>query len=838
MQEHVEKDGDEGEDDLLSKLGQALAGKREDAKRDRMASGIEDVWRAAEDAYVGIDDSNRHDYANARWAKPMDKNGPVTTSASPVGSDKSTIFVRVTSRYTDAGKSKLAEILLPPGDKAFSIKGTPVPDAIKKLGDKSQVVDEQYGPLTRPASPTEMQAAQGSGATSSPASPLPAAGAAPPTTQGTPGAAPAASAPPGGVPGGAAGPPLGAAAPQGAPPQGGPAAASPAAPRVPLTVDDIAREHVELADAKAKRAETRIYDWMVETNYQGEARKIIADSARLGVGVIKGPVPVIKRGIAATRSKDGGIDVTINEKVIPGTSWVDAWNFFPDGACGESIHSGEFCFERDHISEKSLLEFKTVPGYLPSRIDRVISEGPDKIKLSDEIPGPTDQVTSSGSRYEIWYYYGTVTREEIELVYQERGRKVDPDVEDKEKVNVIVTLVNDTVIKAVLNPLDTGTFPYDTMSWQRRKGHWAGIGIPEQLSAPQRIVNAATRSMLNNAGISSGGQIVIDQSAIRPADGSWKISPNKVWYQTGDSEKTSVKDAFEVYQIDNVVDEMMKIIEFGMKIAEETTSIPLVTQGQSGDTTPNTLGGMQLQNNNANQLLRDIGYSFDDQVTEPLVRRHYEWLLLDPDVPDDEKGDFQIDARGSSALVERALQAQVTAQMGTMVLDPRYELDPALWAEEFLKSNKFDPQKFKLTPQRKAELAAQAQGQQDPRIQAANIASQTALQIAGQKKDSEDKKTNVTATVDLHELMIKRELALLDYANRHQITLAQVQGDLAKTAMTLQTQERLNTADNAVDFHHKTEDRAQRLAQKPTSSMKPPVQAGGRAKNGQAFSQA
>jgi hypothetical protein len=50
------------------------------------------------------------------------------------------------------------------------------------------------------------------------------------------------------------------------------------------------------------------------------------------------------------------------------------------------------------------------------------------------------------------------------------------------------------------------------------------------------------------------------------------------------------------------------------------------------------------------------GYTFDDHVTEPESRRYYEWLILDPDVPDDEKGDWTIDAHGSNALVEQALE--------------------------------------------------------------------------------------------------------------------------------------------------------------------------------------
>jgi hypothetical protein len=85
---------------------------------------------------------------------------------------------------------------------------------------------------------------------------------------------------------------------------------------------------------------------------------------------------------------------------------------------------------------------------------------------------------------------------------------------------VIVTLINDSVVRANLNPLDSGAFPFHSMPWQRRAQHWAGVGVAEQMRTPQRVTNAALRALLNNAGKSAGSQLVVDQAAIRPMDGS------------------------------------------------------------------------------------------------------------------------------------------------------------------------------------------------------------------------------------------------------------------------------------------------------------------------------
>src|SRR5271154_2961391 len=113
----------------LDAIGVAIAFKREEAKTARSTSGIETTWKDAEEAYIGIDDANRHEFQDARWSKPMSVEGPVATGRRPRAVDhRSTASVRLTARYVDVGAAKVSEILLPADDKAFSFTETPVPD--------------------------------------------------------------------------------------------------------------------------------------------------------------------------------------------------------------------------------------------------------------------------------------------------------------------------------------------------------------------------------------------------------------------------------------------------------------------------------------------------------------------------------------------------------------------------------------------------------------------------------------------------------------------------------------------------------------------------------------
>jgi len=791
-------------EDVLRDLCVLYTQKRDTFVKGRQASGIEDVWMAAEEAYVGIDDANRHEYRTAKWCKPMTKEGPVQKELQPDQKDiRSTVFVRLTARYVDAGAAKLAEILLPPDDKAFSIEPTPDPELIAQQKSDAQVVDPETGqPLERDPRPEEVASA-----VASPPIPSPLA-----------------------APGPVAPPPSGVPGMPGVPPAPGMDLAK--MPGVPLKEKDLAQERMEKAKDAAEKAETKIYDWMVECKYTREARKIIFDSAKLGVGVLKGPFPIVQKVRAVSR-EGGRYTIRMVEKIVPCLKRISPWDFYPDPNCGENIHAGSAIFERDLISERQLAALKKDPSYLADQIDQAIIEGPSKKYVDDH----REVTTLTDERYEIWHVSSVLSREDM-LSLNALRRDIDREQGDGElpeempEISVSLTMVNDRIIKAVPSHLDSERFTYNVMSWQRREGHWAGVGIAEQGSAPQRIVNAATRAMLNNAGKAAGGQIVMDREAVEPADGQWTLLGDKLWYKGAECD--DVRKAFGLFTFPNFQEPLMNIINYGMRLMEESTNIPLITQGQSGDTTPETLGATELQNNNANQLLRSIGYTYDDDINGPVVDHLYEWLLLDPDVDDDCKGDYKINAHGSASLVERHIQNQFLATLANAAVNPAYGMDPKKWSDEILKANRYDPRKLKYSKEEQEKIdktppppppqvqAAQIRAQVDQ--QKAQLDAQTRTEIAARDTDrdkayveAETERTTNEHQARMVELNLKRELAMLDYANKREMTLEQVKADLAMNTQKLQVQRELSEKDRAAEV------------------LKPPTEPEGRAPVGQSW---
>jgi hypothetical protein len=594
----------------------------------------------------------------------------------------------------------------------------------------------------------------------------------------------------------------------------------------------IALEMLDAAKKSADKAQERVWDWLVESKWHGEVRKVIEDSARRGTGILKGPFAASVKSKKMNRLPTGHYEVQIQHKVVPAVKRINVWDFFPDGACGESIHNGSYTWERDRITARSLRDLKKeldvddAPAYIASQIDAVLEEGPSKKQGGGKI---IDETKSDKEQFEIWYYHGFANAEDL--------RAAGCECDDDKDFPVMVVMVNDRIIKATIAPLDSGDFPYDVMVWQRQSGTWTGIGVARQIRNPQRIVNAATRSMLTNAGLAAGPQIGVRRGDMAPANGRWELTPNKLWLLDKDSDVKSISDAISVMLIPSVQGELMNIVKYGMELAEKVTSMPLMLQGEQGAATQ-TVGGMTILQNNASTVLRRIAKIFDDNITTPKLTKFYEWLMLyGPE--EDEKGDFQIVAHGSTALFERDAQNQAILQMGALVKDPAFRINPAKWIVEAFKAQKLDPARFQYTDEEWAEVQKQMQEQGQPKapaVEAAEIRAEVdkyktdkMAEVTVQKSKIDTDRDTVYVQAQqardhenhlatMRELEIKERLAMLDYANKRNISLDNVKKELAKTAMTLRAQKEMSNTNG-----------------KGPQVAKPIVEPAGRAPEGQAF---
>jgi hypothetical protein len=597
--------------------------------------------------------------------------------AVPVDEDKddrgSTIFLNITRPYVDAVSAKVADMLIPTDDRPFSIKNTPVPELLE--ASKGELDKETKRNILL-ENPTDTEAQD---------------------------------------------------------------------QKTQETILD-AKETIKKANKSAKKAEDQIWDWHVESQYNSHNRRLIEDAAKTGTGILKGPIPTLK---TKTVFRDGELQQISDIK--PASVRVYYRNFFPDPACGEDIHNGNYTWERDDITRHALIKLIGTPGYIKSQLQKCIQEGPQEatkeFREDMDNPGLKSTTEAKRSMFEIWYHYGSMKRSDLLLLDLMAGKTPeDEGTHSKdyydEWVHIHLTMVNNRVIKASLSHMTTGDFPYDVMIWQRRIGMPWGIGVARQIRAPQRMVVGASRHMLDNAGIAGGPMLFLDTNVIEAADGVNEIRPWKIFvaaedYESSGADKKNIREAIQFLTAPMLQAELQAIIELALKLAEDVTGLPMIMRGQTNQATPNTLGGMQIQNTNASTVLRRIAKLYDDLITTPHIRRYYDYILHYHE-DDSLKGEFNVNALGSSTLVERSTADTAVIQLGQFVTNPMFKKDPVKWINELLKINKLNPDRFDYEDEEWQQIVEQmSQPPADPRVEIAQMKVQSDQQLAQFKVQSE-----------------------------------------------------------------------------------------------------
>jgi hypothetical protein len=256
------------------------------------------------------------------------------------------------------------------------------------------------------------------------------------------------------------------------------------------------------------------------------------------------------------------------------------------------------------------------------------------------------------------------------------------------------------------------------------------------------------------------------------------------WLANG--KDVDVQKAFKVFQLDSRLDHLLKIIEIGMRFAEDESALPSLLEGNQGSA-PDTVGGMTLLTNNANSVLRRLVKQFDDQLTDRHITRYFNWHMQHSE-NEAIKGDFQIDARGSSVLMVRDLQKQALMASGQFVLHPQlaafHKNKGYDWLRTMYESNHITPDSI-LEPEDKIPGIiermdkAASQQPQDPRIAVAQITSQ--VKGAELKQDADNAERD--RQHDLQMAQLKHQTAMLDYANKSNQTLETIKARLAEVAL-------------------------------------------------------
>ena len=289
-------------------------------------------------------------------------------------------------------------------------------------------------------------------------------------------------------------------------------------------------------------------------------------------------------------------------------------------------------------------------------------------------------------------------------------------------------------------------------------------------------------------GLSAGPQIVVNEDVIEPVDGQWEIKGRKLWRRKGAA--TPDKKPFETFDIPSNMEELLAVIDVSKTNIDEETALPMLAQGEQGSQTTQTAHGMSILMNSVNVVFRRIIKNFDDDMTTQNIRRMYDWLMqFSP--KEHIKGDYQVDARGTSVLLVREMQSAnmmtfLTAFSGHPTLG-KYIKDEGLPALRRLVATMMVPADEVIYT--------------DAEIKEAEAAT------ANDPEPVDPEMEKITATLNLQQLKhdgdmelegMKRETALIKLAGENNMDLEKLRGMLWDKKQDRESKERMMAAEAAV----------------------------------------
>lgn len=557
------------------------------------------------------------------------------------------------------------------------------------------------------------------------------------------------------------------------------------------TVADEAQALMEEARRRAGLMETEISDQLEEANYSVVVREMMHDAVMLGTGVLKAPVVVGKSRQSwspmtgedgETMQNEAGDTPWVVDMVDdgrPSVERVDPWDFFPDMSATR-VQDCEFFLERHYMTKRDVRKLAQRPGFSADAVREVLKMDPrsyrdsssDHINKLREIAGLT--TVMDDNRYEMWEYHGPVDTESLMAC----GCDVDED-DPMEAYEGVVWFCGPVILKAVINPMDTEERPYSIFNWEADDTSIFGFGVPHQMRNPQRVINASWRMQLENGGLSVGPQIVVNRQLIEPADGDWKLKGRKVWFMN-DSTR-SVNETFGAFEINSHQGELAGIFATARELADEETSMPQIAQGEAGHANQ-TLGGMSILMNSANVVLRRVVKNFDDNITRPVIRRFYDWNMQF-NSKTGIKGDYEVAARGTSALLIKEVQQQALMQLMNLTGNPLFAdlIKPDKLLRKTVESLQLSPNEIvKSEEQLEQEAQAAAENPQITPEQLEQMKIQADLQGNQERIAQKDRE----AQMRLAEKELDYQIALARLAQERDISIEKIDAQLRAATMS------------------------------------------------------
>jgi hypothetical protein len=440
----------------------------------------------------------------------------------------------------------------------------------------------------------------------------------------------------------------------------------------------------EEAKRSARSMSGVIRDQLVEADYEQAARDVIHSGHLYGTGVLKGPLVSRVRGGRWIRS--GSIEgddwrLEYDRALRPHIEFVQVWDIYPDPGA-KTLDEAAFVFQRHVMTRNELLALSDRPDFDGDAINKYISLAPEgdvqAKEHEDELSSMSGQTgnrnNSLDRRYELIEFWGRLSSEELAAL----GCEIHQSGTDSEHP-ANVWLLGSEVVKAVPSPLVADSWPYHFYYFEKDETSIFGEGLASVIRDSQQLLNASVRALLDNAAISAGPQIEVNQDLLLEDEDPTDVHPFRIWLRKG-AAADAQNPAIRVTTLPSHTQEFMAMAEMFERFIAEISAVPSALQWDQAKGAAGTARGLSMLLGQAGSDLKDHVRLYDEGITKPLVAALYHWnMIFNP--RSDIKGDLKVNAMGVASLVAKELyveQLDIFAQTTANTLDAKYIDRPEL----------------------------------------------------------------------------------------------------------------------------------------------------------------
>jgi hypothetical protein len=405
------------------------------------------------------------------------------------------------------------------------------------------------------------------------------------------------------------------------------------------------------AEKRVERMETKMEDQMLEGGFTKALFEFTNDIATFPYAILKGPIPRKRKAMKYVEGGLGVVDVLRDEweRVDPFKFYWMPW--------GDDIHSMPVA-ELHHLTRDDVENMLGVEGYDEDAVRSILTDfGSGGFSWLDHNDDLMEDATGQDfdeantdlvAAIQLW---DTIPGD----VLLEWGLD-EAEVEDPHKSYPCeVWMIDNIVVRAVLNYDPLGRKPYYMTSFEKVPGRIDGNGVADLCMDAQNMCNAAARALANNMGISSGPQVGVNISRLPSGEDITQMYPWKIWqFKQSDYQDSTPPMTF--FQPNSNAAELMGVFDRFMAISDEVSGIPRYMTGQHVPGAGRTSSGLSMLMSNAGKSIKQVISNIDHDVMRPMLERQYQRNLRYSDDPD-LIGDVQIVATGAMSLVVKEAEA-------------------------------------------------------------------------------------------------------------------------------------------------------------------------------------